>query len=111
MSERSVNRIELLGRVAGVPYIPDSMPKVARFTIVTHRYLSDGRERSDFHRCVAFNKNAEVMESRKVSKGDRIYVTGPIEYTEVERDGLTLVESSIVVRELVLLGKEEERAH
>jgi single-stranded DNA-binding protein len=39
-----------------------------------------------------------------VSKGDRIYVEGRLEYDSYERDGVTIPTADVNVRELVLLG-------
>jgi single-stranded DNA-binding protein len=39
-----------------------------------------------------------------VSKGDRLYVEGRLEYDSYERDGVTIPTADVHVRELVLLS-------
>lgn len=106
MSGRSLNRIEILGHAAADPYVPDSMPRVAHFAVVTHKRLADGSERSDFHNCTAWNRNAELIETR-LRKGDRVYIDGRMEYEQENEDGILLWRATIQVKEVILLGGEK----
>jgi len=105
---RSVNKIILVGNVGQDPDIQEtgSGTKVAHLSLATNRRTSnngeDVTERTDWHRLTLWNRLAQFTQDY-VSKGDRVYVEGRLEYDSYERDGVTIPTADVVVRELVLL--------
>ena len=105
---RSVNKIILVGNVGQDPDIQEtgSGTKVAHLSLATNRRTSSNgdevTERTDWHRLTLWNRLAQFTQDY-VSKGDRVYVEGRLEYDSYERDGVTIPTADVVVRELVLL--------
>lgn len=110
---RSVNKIILVGHVGRDPEVRQTQngTKVASLSLATnHRYGQTGeepRERTDWHRLTLWNQLAGFAEEY-VSKGDRVYIEGRLEYDSYERDGVTIPTAEVNVRELVLLSPREE---
>jgi single-strand DNA-binding protein len=119
MATRSWNRVELIGNLTRDPelrYTP-SGAAVATFSIATNRtYVSDGerKEEADFHRCVAWNKLAELC-SQLLKKGNRVFVSGRLQNrTWEDQQGQTKNTTEIVVEDMLVLtsrnGSEEPAA-
>ena len=110
---RSVNKITLVGNVGQDPDIQEtaSGTKVAHLSLATNRKTAgngeEARERTDWHRLTLWNRLAQFAQDY-VSKGDRIYVEGRVEYDSYERDGVTIPTADINVKELVLLSPKRE---
>ena len=106
---RSVNKIILVGNVGQDPDIQETGngTKVAHFSLATNRRTAGGgeesQEKADWHRLTLWNRLAQFAQDY-VSKGDRIYVEGRLEYDSYERDGVTIPTADVNVRELVLLS-------
>lgn len=110
---RSVNKIILVGNIGQDPDIQEtgSGTKVAHISLATNRRMSSNgeeqKERTDWHRLTLWNRLAQFTEDY-VSKGDRVYVEGRLEYDSYERDGVTIPTADVVVRELVLLSPRSQ---
>ena len=106
---RSVNKIILVGNVGQDPdiQVTGNGTKVAHFSLATNRRTStngdDLQEKADWHRLTLWNRLAQLAEDY-VSKGDRIYVEGRLEYDSYERDGVTIPTADVNVKELVMLS-------
>jgi len=106
---RSVNKIILVGNVGQDPDIQETAngTKVAHLSLATNRRTSNSgeeqKERTDWHRLTLWNRLAQFSEDC-VTKGDRVYVEGRLEYDSYERDGVTIPTADVVVREMVLLS-------
>jgi len=106
---RSVNKIILVGNVGQDPDIQETGTgtKVAHFSLATNRRTTgtgdEPEERADWHRLTLWNRLAQFAQDY-VSKGDRVYVEGRLEYDSYERDGVTIPTADVNVRELVLLS-------
>ena len=114
---KGVNRATLLGHVGQDPEVrtTGNGAKVAKFSLATSEKWkgADGssRESTQWHRVTVFGKLADIVE-QYVSKGDRLYVEGRIEYSDSEgNDGVKRYWTDIIAQELVMLGsgKGEER--
>lgn len=108
MAARSWNRVELIGNLTRDPeirYTP-SGAAVATFSIATNRtYVSDGekKEEADFHRCVAWNKLAELC-SQLLKKGHRVFISGRLQNRSWEgQDGQSRNVTEIVIEDMILL--------
>ena len=105
---RSVNKIILVGNVGQDPDAQETAngTKVVHLSLATNRRTSSNgeeqKERTDWHRLTLWNRLAQFTEDY-VTKGDRVYVEGRLEYDSYERDGVTIPTADVVVRELVLL--------
>ncbi len=112
---RSVNKAIILGNVGGDPEVRSTSggTRVATLSVATSQKWKDRQgneqERTEWHRVVLWDKLADVAE-KYVSKGDRIYVEGEIQYRSYEdKDGVTKYTTEIRARELVMLGGGEKR--
>jgi single-strand DNA-binding protein len=112
---RSINTTTLIGNVGNAPEIrtTPSGTKVAQFSLATSRTWKDAKgqeqEKTEWHKCVVWGSNkgdglAGVVE-RFVSKGDKLYVSGRIEYRQYEnKEKQTVQVTEINVTEVLLLG-------
>jgi single-strand DNA-binding protein len=107
---RSLNKVMLIGNVGSDPDVATtpSGARRAKVSLATSRRFPDRtgveQERTEWHRLTFWRGLADVVE-RYVSKGDRIYVEGRIEYSQTQDDqGGTRYWTDISVQELVMLG-------
>lgn len=112
---KSLNRVQLIGNIGGDPEVRSttSGTRVASFSVATSNSWKgkDGsaQEKTEWHRCIAWNRKegnglADIVE-KYVSKGDRIYVEGEIEYRQWEdKDGQKRYTTEIKVKDLIMLG-------
>ena len=78
-----------LGRIANDIEVKSAgNAKVVNFSLaVPRQYKREGQPETDFVRCVAFNKLAEVI-GEHVTKGQQLYVVGRLENDSfTDRDG------------------------
>lgn len=106
----SLNRVEIIGNLGSDPEVrsTSSGTRVATLSVATNRSWKDrdGNEETatEWHRCVLWARLAEVAEEY-LSKGDRIFLAGRIQYREWEGDdGETRYSTEIVGRRLIMLG-------
>ena len=106
-----LNKAMLIGRLGAAPeirYTPSGTP-VATFQIATNERWKDGngetRERTEWHRVVAWNQLAEICEMH-LNKGKLVYIEGPIRTREYEdKDGNTRRVTEIIVRNMQMLDR------
>lgn len=108
---RSLNKVMLIGNVGADPEIRStgSGLRVGKVSLATNRTFQDRsgqqQERTEWHRLTFFGRLAEIVE-QYVTKGDRLYVEGRIEYSQSEDDqGNVRYYTDIVVGEMVMLGQ------
>ena len=86
---KTINRVELLGRVGTEPemrYAP-SGTAVTQLRLATDRRRQDGTVEADWHTVTCWGKLAEAV-SQYVHKGDRLYVAGRLAQNSYEtQDG------------------------
>ena len=82
---RTINRVELLGRVGAEPEMryTSNGTAVTNLSLATDRQRKDGESTTDWHRVVCWAKLAETI-NQYVAKGDRLYVTGRLVYDSYE---------------------------
>ena len=107
---RSLNKVMLIGNIGADPDVrsTSSGTKVVKLSLATNRRFQDRdgqqQERTDWHRITLFGKLADIVE-QYVSKGDRLYVEGRIEYSQTQDDqGGTKYWTDVVAQEIVMLG-------
>lgn len=107
---RGLNRADLIGHVGADPEVRTfgTDIKVAKFSLATNRTWNDRngqqQEKVEWHRVSVFGRLADIVE-KYVRKGDRLYVSGRIEYSQTEDDqGNVRYWTDIVAQELLMLG-------
>ena len=113
---RSLNKALLIGNLGSDPEIRTTTDgtKVAGLSVATNRNWTDrdgqAQERTEWHRVVAWANLAEIAE-QYLSRGDRVYIEGEIQYRSYEnRDGRATYVTEIRARELVMLGGRDNGA-
>ncbi len=111
-----VNKVILIGNLGRDPemrYFADGTA-VANFSIATSEEWTDKttgekKERTEWHRIVAFRKLGEIC-GKYLSKGKQVYVEGKLQTRSWEKDGVTRYTTEIVANEMRMLsGKGESR--
>lgn len=84
---RTVNKVELLGRVGTEPEMQYTQGGTAftKLRLATDRYRKDTDDETDWHNVVVWNGTAEAV-NQYVGKGDRIYVAGRLVQNSWEGD-------------------------
>ena len=107
---RGVNRVTLMGNVGNAPelkYTQDGTA-VAKFSLATTETYKgrDGnkKEETQWHRCVAWGKLAEII-GEYVVKGSPLYVEGAIKYGKyTDSAGIEKYSTDIKIDEMRLLA-------
>ena len=104
-----INKSIILGRLGKNPELTytQSGTAVCKFSIATSRKQKDGNEVTQWHRCVAWQKAAEII-NQYVKKGDQLYVEGEINYGKYDKDGVTHYTTDIIVREFNFIGGNQQ---
>ncbi len=102
---RTINKVELLGRVGTEPemqYTPNGTA-VTQLRLATDRRRQDGETEADWHSIVCWGKVAEAV-NQYVGKGDRIYIAGRLAQNTWEGDdGQRRYRTEIHASEVVFL--------
>jgi single-strand DNA-binding protein len=112
---KSINRVEILGNVGKDPDIRATKTGmvIASFSIATSEGVKDDQgnwsDRTEWHNCTAFKRTAEIVRDY-VKKGSKIYITGRLNTSSYEKDGVKMYSTKILVGELILLsGKDDKK--
>ena len=107
---RSLNKATLIGNLGADPEVrsTNAGTRVATLSVATSRRWTsragDPQEKTEWHRVVCWDKLAEICE-RYLSKGDRVYIEGRIEYRQWEgQDGQTRYTTEIRALDMIMLG-------
>ena len=102
---RTINRVELLGRVGAEPemrYTPNGTA-VTQLRVATDRNRQNGETEADWHTVTTWDKLAEAV-NQYVEKGQRIYVAGRLAQNNYEaKDGTRRYTTEIYAAEVVFL--------
>lgn len=97
-----VNKTILLGRLGRDPelkYTTSGMA-ICNFSIATSEKNKQGEEKTEWHRCVSFQKTGELI-AQYVQKGDELYVEGKISYGKyTNKDGVEIPTADIIVNQM-----------
>ena len=106
-----MNSVNLIGRLTRDPEVRYSgeMP-VANFSIAIDRPpRKDGTKETDFPRCVAFGKTAEIVE-RYARKGSRVGVAGKIQTgSDENQNGERVYTTDVVADKVDIIDWPEEQ--
>lgn len=110
-----MNLVILHGRITADPTIrtANSGTKIAGFSIAVDRRLKDkttGERKTDFCRCTAFGKTAEMLE-RFWTKGKEILIEGELQQNDyVAQDGHEVKSYQVVVNQVHFCGSKNDSA-
>ena len=84
---RTINRVELLGRVGTEPELRRTQngTAVVQLRLATDRRSQSGEQQSDWHTVVCWSKQAEAV-AEYVRQGERVYVSGRLQQHSWETD-------------------------
>jgi single-strand DNA-binding protein len=109
-----VNKWIGIGNVGREPEInyTQSGFAVARFSIATSEMWKDKstgekKEKTEWHRIVAFGKLAEIC-SEYLVKGKQVYIEGRLQTSSYEKDGVTRYNTDIIANEMKMLDRKVE---
>ena len=107
---RSLNQVQLIGNLGNDPEVRSTTggSRVATFSLATSyewkNQSGDKQEKTQWHRVVVWGKLADIVEEY-VHKGDKLYVSGRIEYRQWEdKDGQTRYSTEIIAESMIMLG-------
>ena len=105
-----LNKVMLIARLGRDPEMKYTQQGTAicNMTIATSESWTDKstgekQEKTEWHRCVSFGKQAEVL-GKYLVKGSQVYVEGKLQTRQYEKDGQTHYATEIVVQEFTFLG-------
>ncbi len=105
-----INKAIIVGRLGQDPevrYTADGTA-VASFSVATSenwkdKETGDKRERTEWHRIVAWRRLGEIC-GEYLSKGRQVYVEGRIQTRSWEKDGVTRYTTEIIASDVQFLG-------
>ena len=103
---RTINRVELLGRVGVDPELRQTQngTSVVQLRLATDRRNGEGETQTDWHTVVCWAKQAEAV-AEYVQKGERVYVAGRLQQQSWETDaGERRNRIEIHASEVIFLG-------
>ncbi|MCY3923232.1 MAG: single-stranded DNA-binding protein [Chloroflexi bacterium] len=85
---RTINRVELLGRVGSDPELRRTQngTAVVQLRLATDPRRENGNDETDWHTVVCWAKQAEAV-AEYVRTGERVYVAGRMQQQSWETDG------------------------
>lgn len=111
----SVNKVFILGRLGNDPEIrrtPDGTP-VANMSVATSTFSTkngEKREYTEWHRCVCFNRAAEVVE-QYIKKGSQVFLEGSLQTDKyTDKNGIEKYQTQIIVSRLTMVGSKKDEA-
>ena len=110
-SKGSVNKVVLVGNLGGDPERKDAngTPLTTFSLATTETWTSDGQknEKTEWHRCVAWRKVAELIAEYS-KKGDKLYVEGKLQTRSYDKDGQTHYATEVVVNDFTFLSGKSD---
>ena len=103
---RTINRVELLGRVGTDPELRKTQggTAVVQLRLATDRRNGNEDSQTDWHSVVCWDKQAEAV-ARYVHKGERVYVSGRLNQHTWETDsGERRSRTEVHAHEVIFLG-------
>jgi single-strand DNA-binding protein len=105
-----LNKVMLIGRLGRDPEMKyaQSGTAICNLNLATSESWNDKasgekQERTEWHRCVAFSKQAEILE-KYLEKGSQVYIEGRLQTRNYEKGGQTHYTTEIVVSGFQFLG-------
>ena len=108
---RTINRVELLGRVGADPELHKTQngTAVVQLRLATDRRSQSNESQTDWHTVVVWAKTAEAV-AQYVRKGDRVHVTGRLQQHSWQTDaGERRSRVEVHANEVIFLDSRSER--
>lgn len=108
-----MNKVLLLGNIGNDPELKVTQggQAVLKFTLATsEKWKNDAgepQEKTEWHRCVMWGKRAEGL-AKHLTKGQRIFLEGQINYGSYEKEGVKHYTTDIKVFNLEFAGGKKE---
>ncbi|WP_166626917.1 single-stranded DNA-binding protein [Jeotgalicoccus sp. S0W5] len=108
-----MNQINLIGNLTADPELKYSQNQNAyvNFNVGVQRPFKDkqsGEYQSDFPRCKAFGKTAEII-SEHFSKGSKIGITGSVQTGQYQdKDGKTVFTTDVMVNQVTFVERKQQ---
>lgn len=110
----SVNKVIIVGNLGVDPemrYTQAGSP-VCNYSVATSENWKDKqtgekKEKTEWHRCVAFGRVAEIS-GEYLRKGSKVYIEGSLETSQYEKEGQTHYSTQIKVRDMKMLSPRGE---
>ena len=109
MAEKSLNKVQIIGRLGKDPELryTSNGVAVATMNVATNDRYKDGEEwkdKTEWHRIVLWKKQAEIA-GEYLKKGSQVYIEGRLQTKKWTDDkGIERYTTEIVERELIMLG-------
>ena len=106
-----LNQVMLIGNIGNIDASKSGDNAVCNFSLATNESYKDKSgtmiERTEWHKCVAFRKSAEVI-SAYATKGTKMYVSGKLKTEKwTDTEGVERYTTKIIVDEFLFLGGKQ----
>ncbi|MCY9860944.1 single-stranded DNA-binding protein [Vibrio coralliirubri] len=115
MASRGINKVILLGNLGNEPsHTPNENGGIVNISLATSESWRDKNtqewvEKTEWHRCVGFNKRAEYIANKGLKKGDTVSVIGHLQTRKWQgEDGNDRYTTEIVIDEFQLVSRGAE---
>lgn len=109
---RGLNKVMLIGRLGKDPDLRFTQGgmAVANFTVATNeewldKSSNEKKERTEWHRVVAFGKLGEIC-GEYLGKGRQVYIEGRLQTRSWEQDGVTRYTTEVVASDMQMLDSK-----
>ncbi len=110
---RGLNKVHLIGNLGQDPetrYMP-SGGAVTNISIATtaawkDKQTGEQKERTEWHRVVAFGRLAEIM-AEYLRKGSQVYIEGKLRTNKYDKEGQTHYSTEIIADQMQMLGSRQ----
>lgn len=103
-SEKSVNRVTLIGRAGSDAQVKGTMDH----PVVTFSMATTAGSKTDWHKISVFNPGLRGVAEKFVKQGDRLFVEGRLSYGHyVDAQGNARPITSIIADEMIFLSSSE----
>jgi single-strand DNA-binding protein len=109
---RGLNKVMLIGRLGKDPDLRFTQGgmAVASFSVATSeswvdKATNEKKERTEWHRIVAFGKLGEIC-GEYLAKGKQVYIEGRLQTRSWEQDGVTKYTTEIVANDMQMLDSK-----
>ncbi len=113
----NLNKVMIIGNLGKDPEVRHTQDgkAVASFTVATtdkwkDKQTGQQREKTEWHRVIAFNRLAEICDEY-LHKGKQVYVEGRLRTRSWEKDGITRYTTEIEAVTIQMLGNQESGHH
>jgi single-strand DNA-binding protein len=104
-----LNKVQIIGNVGSIETKEGkSGMKICNISIATSKKKKDNTFDTEWHKCVLFDKVAEIAE-RYVQKGHKLYVEGSLKTEKYQdKEGIERQSTKIIVNTIELLERRDD---